>query len=502
MAMKKTISFVSILSAALCFAGVEKSQIGNLHDDDLVVTGVSLNATDVNALPNNEESLVTNENFKAAVERVSPPVELPEKWALANVTNAQGRAVSAADVGALPSEGDVDVDGDLNVYGDIISQKSGGYILSDKAMIETIEGGVVVEDFLNVSGTMTVNDENVARKLRVYEGQGQAAGLHSAGDDGIIELVGFPYMVSGEDGKVRYAQSADTVPWGGVRQHPATLSGYGITDAASASALTAHTSNMNNPHSVTAAQVGAYTKSEADAAIAAHHDNTKRDLTDREFSDYVSAARVGSGGSARIEIRFVASSVHNENLPAFEIYGPNGYMNSINLPSVIDYEEPTLATLDDIPTSFAWQSVSGKPTTISGYGITDAYTKSETDANFAKYHEYGYPFLGRQDLMVKDAMVVGTTNYTQRAQHTEYCDGSIQNEAMECYLYLPYGKAGNIAVEDPFEVSRLMSIAATNEMAKAATCSAICTATESQPHFAIIDGEIHIITITEGRTNE
>lgn len=122
--------------------------------------------------------------------------------------------------------------------------------------------------------------------------------------------------------------------------------------------------------------------------------------------------------------------------------------------------------------------------------------------NSAQYYEYGWPFLGRKDLMVKDAMVVGTTNYTQRANHTEYCDGTIQNEALSCYLYLPYGKSGNIAVEDPFEVSRLMAIASTNDAAKAATCSAICTATADKPHFEVIDGEIHIITITERSSND
>lgn len=43
----------------------------------------------------------TNEGFVAAVTAVSPPVELPQKWALSNVTNKNGEAVSAEDVGAL-----------------------------------------------------------------------------------------------------------------------------------------------------------------------------------------------------------------------------------------------------------------------------------------------------------------------------------------------------------------------------------------------------------------
>ena len=43
----------------------------------------------------------TNEDFVAAVHAASPPVVLPQKWALANVTNANGVAVTAADVGAV-----------------------------------------------------------------------------------------------------------------------------------------------------------------------------------------------------------------------------------------------------------------------------------------------------------------------------------------------------------------------------------------------------------------
>jgi hypothetical protein len=50
------------------------------------------------------------------------------------------------------------------------------------------------------------------------------------------------------------------MPFSELTSKPTTLSGYGITDAAPSS----HTSDTNNPHATTAAQVGAYTKAEAD----------------------------------------------------------------------------------------------------------------------------------------------------------------------------------------------------------------------------------------------
>lgn len=65
-------------------------------------TKPSYNASEVGALPDNKEQLEENDNFREAVSAVSPPVVLPEKWALADVTNKTGGTVSAADVGAMP----------------------------------------------------------------------------------------------------------------------------------------------------------------------------------------------------------------------------------------------------------------------------------------------------------------------------------------------------------------------------------------------------------------
>lgn len=53
---------------------------------------------------------IGNSTLASIIEALAPAPELPEKWALANVTNSQGRAVSAVDVGALPAT-DNDVDG-------------------------------------------------------------------------------------------------------------------------------------------------------------------------------------------------------------------------------------------------------------------------------------------------------------------------------------------------------------------------------------------------------
>jgi len=50
--------------------------------------------------------------------------------------------------------------------------------------------------------------------------------------------------------------------------------------------------------------------------------------------------------------------------------------------SLVDKAYVQSVALGSVSVSFAWADVTGKPTTIAGYGITDAYTKTETDAAY------------------------------------------------------------------------------------------------------------------------
>ena len=84
---------------------IDASAVGKVKSVNGRVGDVVLDAAAVNALPDDKDELVSNDNFKAAVATVSPPVELPAKWALANVTNANGKSVRASDVGALGNSG-------------------------------------------------------------------------------------------------------------------------------------------------------------------------------------------------------------------------------------------------------------------------------------------------------------------------------------------------------------------------------------------------------------
>lgn len=69
----------------------------------------------------------------------------------------------------------------------------------------------------------------------------------------------------------------------------------------------------------------------------------------------------------------------------------DGYVNEIEtgtgnyISGVSKSGKKLTFTYGTLPTTIAWGSVTGKPTTLSGYGITDAYTKTEADTEYAKY---------------------------------------------------------------------------------------------------------------------
>lgn len=106
-----------------------------------------------------------------------------------------------------------------------------------------------------------------------------------------------------------------TVAWANITDKPTTLSGYGITDA--------------------------YTKTESDA-------------------NYPTKAGVGATGTWGISVTGNANTVDGYHI---QVDGTGTDPNTI-------YLKTTGGSL-----SVAWSSITGKPTTISGYGITDTVTQ-------------------------------------------------------------------------------------------------------------------------------
>ena len=69
--------------------------------------------------------------------------------------------------------------------------------------------------------------------------------------------------------------------------------------------------------------------------------------------------------------------------------GSSSSSQSVDLDGYLTIKEAdeTYMRKDGVPSSVPWSIVTGKPNSLSGYGIEDAYTKAEADAKFANFFE-------------------------------------------------------------------------------------------------------------------
>ena len=142
-----------------------------------------------------------------------------------------------------------------------------------------------------------------------------------------LELLDRPTTVKGY-GIVITADDIPSLPWGKITSgKPTTIAGYGITDA------------------VTSVKIGtnSYAPASGIVTLPAYPTNYYSN-TDSHTANTVLAAPNGSSGVATFR-------------------------------SLVAADIPTLtkSKISDFPTSWAWSALTGVPTTIAGYGITDAH---------------------------------------------------------------------------------------------------------------------------------
>ena len=77
-------------------------------------------------------------------------------------------------------------------------------------------------------------------------------------------------------------------------------------------------------------------------------------------------------------------------------------------------EETKLITLPDYPTFMDWGSITNTPSTLAGYGITDAYTKAESNANYVI--KSGDTMTG--DLNVRGQLYAGNEQFVATSLYT------------------------------------------------------------------------------------
>ena len=142
----------------------------------------------------------------------------------------------------------------------------------------------------------------------------------------------------------------------------------------------AHGSRTDNPHGVTAEQAGAYTKAAVDAKIANHTGRT-------DNPHGVTAAQAGAVPVTRkVNGKVLSSDVTLTPgdvgaVPTTRKVNGLALSGDITITTVDHADEAdhadsadnaTRATSAGSADAVTWQNVSGKPTTLNGYGITDA----------------------------------------------------------------------------------------------------------------------------------
>src|SRR5210317_1231769 len=132
--------------------------------------------------------------------------------------------------------------------------------------------------------------------------------------------------------------------WGVITGTPTTLAGYGITDAATSAqgALADSAVQPGDNVSTLVNDAGYITNADIFRFSVGADDSTLREVTKDESIKFI-------GGTA-----ITTSSDAEGNI-----------------------------TITGVAQDFSWSSITGTPTTISGYGITDAYTKAEVDTEIA-----------------------------------------------------------------------------------------------------------------------
>lgn len=193
-----------------------------------------------------------------------------------------------------------------------------------------------------------------------------------------------------------------------------------ISDVASASTLSSHTSSTSNPHSVTKSQVG-----------LGNVENTK-------LSTWAGSSNITTLGTITTGI-WNGTAIGNDYLvnSAISIAGQSvslgGTLTVKNLQTSLGLGSlayKSSLTANDIP-SLDWSKItSGQPTTLSGYGITDAK-------------------------IVNGVITLGSNTITPLTSHQTIYDLTIQRNGVDVDTFDPNGAKKTINISDVASASTL-----------------------------------------------
>lgn len=167
------------------------------------------------------------------------------------------------------------------------------------------------------------------------------------------------------------------VAWAGITSKPTTLSGYGITDAAPSSHVGSGGTSHANATTTTAGFMSSTDKSKLDGIASGATANTGT-VTSVGGTGTVSGLSLSgtvttSGNLTLSGTLSVTPSNFASQTANYILAAPNGAAGVPTFRALVAADIPTLnQNTTGSAGSVAWSGVTGKPTTLSGYGITDA----------------------------------------------------------------------------------------------------------------------------------
>lgn len=265
--------------------------------------------------------------------------------------------------------------------------------LKEKFVAKETGKGLSTNDFTNELKTKLDGIENNANKYTLPTASADTLGGVKVGaglkiNDGVLSATG--------------GGTADSVDWSNVQNKPNTLEGYGITDAApsnhnhDSTYLKLSGGTMTGPIQFSADQgqivlddTAAAAKIEMDATAAEIIFTDKTNTKTNRMTVGATGATIAVGETTPgdgtgiqitvdstngVKIPMVAAPVNNQDA-ANKQYVDNavsGKANSSDVYSKTEINEKGFLTSTDIANK------ADKATTLAGYGITDAYMKTET----------------------------------------------------------------------------------------------------------------------------